>query len=1007
MSSKQTNAKAGRSSRLPILLGILLAVGLLLLARSWLWPGKGPAPLPIPTEVVTTAPSNSPDNVGDSRFTRLGPEQTGIDHVLPIDTNHPLKYLYFSGTTGGGIAIGDIDQDGMPDIYLVSGPGKNRLFRQVAPLKFEEVKSARVDGGDAWGTGATFVDINNDGRLDIYVCNFDAPNNLYVNFGNGQFHDRAAHYGVDITDASMSASFADYDRDGDLDMYLLTYRYERPEGFPLDSPVIGTGGDRRILPEYAKYYRPTDDAWGFGPVGRSDGLLRNEGNESFVDVTEKANIRGLGHGLSVMWWDYDEDGWPDIYVANDFADADQLFRNNRNGTFDEVIADTVPHTTWFSMGSDVGDLNRDGHLDLLVADMSATTHYRQKVAMGNMGDSATVLQTAIPRQYMRNALLLNSATPRMMEAAYLAGLADSDWTWTVKVADFDNDGWEDVYFTNGAARDFTNADIPFDGNLLRGKTNWDVYEQTTPLREKNLAFRNRGDLQFENVSQPWGLDHHGISMAAAHADLDRDGDLDLVVMNLDEPVSVYRNDLVQGDERQQHHHLLLRLVGRESNRFGIGARVFATTDSGTMVRQLQPVSGFLASNEPLLHFGLGQDSLVRSLTIQWPSGVTQTLDDVVVDHLVTVVEEADTGPIDTKRSDNDIREAPSTIFDAALPLANVVHRERDFDDFHIQPLLPNRLSRLGPGMAWADVDGNGWVDAYLGGAAGQAGSLILQIGPGEFQQTNVAAFEADAQCEDLGATWLDLEGDGDLDLYVVSGGFEYPPDDPRLADRLYVNDGAMNFSRADELLHPGLTTAGSVVASADFDRDGDLDLFIGTRFKIQEYPLSLPSTWLRNDNGRLVVANDDVCDTPALADLGMVTSAVWSDVNDDGWPDLLVATEWGAVRCLINRDGKLSDATSTYGLAATTGWWNGIASCDVDADGDFDLVVTNTGLNTKYHATVEQPALLYYGDFSGDGQRHLIEAEFEDTTLFPVRGKSCSTNAMPHLANKFPTFHDF
>ena len=477
-----------------------------------------------------------------ARFERLNPDQTGVDFANRIDTSHPLKRLYYSGFACGGAAIGDIDGDGRPDLYLVSGPAENRLYRQVDNFKFEDItERAGVGGGTAWGAGAAMADVDNDGDLDIYVCNHDGPNSLYINDGKGRFTEEAQERGLDVRDASLMPTFCDYDKDGDLDVFLLTNRFYREGGRPKQPPTALKDGVPYILPEYAKYYgivKTGPDTYKVDTVGRADRLLRNHGDGTFTDVTEESGIAGAGHGLAATWWDYDDDGWPDLYVGNDFDDPDHLWHNNGDGTFTDVIRQAVPHTSWFSMGADVADINNDGRLDYLTVDMSATTHYKQKTTMGAMGTKAKFLQTAEPRQYMRNAMLLNTGTTRFMEIAELAGLADSDWSWSVKMVDLDNDGWVDVHLTNGIPRDFGNSDMPLSLEARIGRTEWDHFENTAPRKEQNLAFRNTGRLRFEDVSRSWGLDHVGVSYAAAHGDLDGDGDLDLVVVNLDEPVSI-------------------------------------------------------------------------------------------------------------------------------------------------------------------------------------------------------------------------------------------------------------------------------------------------------------------------------------------------------------------------------------------------------------------------------------------------------------------------------------
>ncbi len=612
--------------------------------------------------------------------------------------------------------------------------------------------------------------------------------------------------------------------------------------------------------------------------------------------------------------------------------------------------------------------------------------------MGSMSKNRRFLETAVPRQYMRNALLLNTGTDRFMEVAYLAGLANTDWTWAVKLADLDNDGRVDVFVTNGSARVFTDSDITLDLEMLVGRTAWDIYRDSPPLKEQNLAFRNLGDLKFENTSDAWGLGHLGISMAAAHADLDRDGDLDLIVANLEEPITVYRN------ESSNAHGITVRLDGAASNRFGVGAKVTVRTAGGQQVRHLQPSSGFLASNEPIVHFGLGADTTIEELAIRWPSGHVQSFHDLAVDSQYTIAE-----PTSAASPAPHKKPPPSMYREVAAP-PGLVHQERPFDDYTEQPLLPYRLSQLGPGLAIADWDGDGDDDMFLGGAAGQPGQLAVNQGDGRFQVTSMPSLEQDREAEDLGAVWFDVEGDGDLDLYVVSGSNERPPQATELQDRLYLNDGRGSLVRAPQRL-PELKDSGSVVCAADFDRDNDVDLFVGGRVIPGKYPLTPNSHLLVNEDGKLV---DRVVDlAPGLQTAGLVTSAIWSDADNDGWIDLLVTCEWGSIKYFRNLEGRLVEQTEAAGLAAHTGWWNGIAASDFDHDGNLDYVVTNWGLNTKYHATEEHPSLLYYGDFDNSGKYQLVEAEFEDETLFPMRGKSCSTHAMPFLAERFSTYRDF
>ena len=666
-------------------------------------------------------------------FESLPAAATGVSFENRFDWANERKHLYQHGYAGGGVCVGDYDGDGRPDLYLVSQIERDRLYRQVGDFTFVDVTDeAGLDAGDAWGTGATFVDIDNDGDLDLYVCNYDAPNLLYLNRGDGTFEESAARFGLDFRGASVMAGFADYDLDGDLDLYLLTNRLY--PGQARDIPATTrAGGQVAIAPGHEESFaiqeRNIDGEIQkyIVKAGQRDRLYRNNGDGTFTDVSEASGIRGNHPGLSATWWDYDGDGRPDLYVANDFWDPDRLYHNNGDGTFADVLEKTIPHTPWFSMGSDLADVNNDGLIDFLAADMSATTHSMSKIMMGDMNESRWFLESAEPRQYMRNALYLNTGTGRFMEVAYLANLASTDWTWSVKFGDLDNDGWVDLFVTNGTANHSFDPDLTSDLRRLgrqqdgqgvrdpvaRWEQQWRLYRTIPPRREANLAFRNLGNLRFENASEPWGLDHLGISFGAAYADFDRDGDLDLVVSNIDDPAAIYRNRGTTG------HRALLRLKGVSSNRFGIGATVTVETRSGRQVRYLAPTRGYMSANEPLVHFGLGNDETIAALAVAWPSGHEQRFENLPADHLYTITEPAGPAPrrVAPPRPPPRFREVA-----AARGLETGARRERPYDDYRVQPLLPGKLSQLGPGLAWGDADGDGHDDLFLGGPTAAAAS---------------------------------------------------------------------------------------------------------------------------------------------------------------------------------------------------------------------------------------------------------------------------------------------
>ncbi|MFT4641641.1 MAG: hypothetical protein ACI8T1_004984 [Verrucomicrobiales bacterium] len=966
---------------------------------------------------VLSTPLNDRSKGGETLFTKLEAKDTGVTFINPLKdpTTHPLRRLYASSMVVGGVAVGDVDGDGRPDLFFVNGPTQNGLFRQTADFTFEDITAkAGVDGGEAWGVGTAMVDIENDGDLDIYVCNHGTPNQLFLNNGKGTFTESAKAFGIDLTEASHTPAFCDYDLDGNLDLFLLTNKYYHPSGkLPANSPVAAMSKDGKVVlrPEFEPYVELTNVRFppGGGPpiadwedAGRPDHLYRNTGNGTFRDVTEQVGMSSRGWGLSATWWDYNDDGYPDLYVGNDFNSPDYFYRNNGDGSFTNVLEEMVPHTTWFSMGADFGDLNQDGWFDFLIADMSGTSHYKQKTAMGAMSDSAEFLATAEPRQYMRNALYLGTGQPRFMEGAYLAGLAGTDWTWTVKICDFDNDGQDDVYFTNGMSKNYNESDNAVAVDVKIGETQWDRHTRagTPELREQNIAYQNHGDLNLEDVSKGWGLDHVGMSFGSVHTDLDRDGDLDLVVVNLEEPASVYRND-GQGGNR-----VLVSLQGTESNPRGIGARVTVETADRKQRRQNIIVRGYMASHEPILHFGLGDATTIDRLIIDWPSGHRQEITGLAANHHHTVTEPNGRSPARPHA-----RKLPEPLFKRSTVVDAFQHVENNFDDFQDQPLLPNKQSQYGPGLALGDVDGDGQEDFLLSSAAQQVITMGRRKSDGTFER--IAPFAKNPPMknyhyvEELGLLLFEADGDGDLDLYTVGGGSEYKIGtnyQVLLQDRLYRNDGKGNF-RLDQQALPQIISSGGTVVTGDWDGDGDLDLFVGGRVVGGKYPTAPNSYLLRNDGNRFADVTDTVA--PGLRQTGMVTSALFTDVDNDGRSDLLVAHEWGPVKYYHNSSGGFTDETESAGLAPLTGWWNSLASADFDRDGDMDYVVGNFGKNTKYHASKEKPTLLYYGDFDRTGTNQIIEAEFEEGILYPVRGRSCSMNAMPHLANKFQTYHDW
>ena len=925
-------------------------------------------------------------------FTVMPPEQTGIVTQNRYDDPAMWGEHYEElalGEMGTGVAIGDYDNDGRPDILVVSKTGGCRLFRNLGGWKFEDVtdqaglgeapagimargldwlkRSVGQSGTSSedvgkWRQGAVFADVNNDGWLDIYVCRYNAPNLLYINQHDGTFKEEAAARGLAVVDSCGVGAFCDYDRDGWLDVYVTTNMLD------------------------AVHH----------PNGQRGYLFHNNGDGTFTNVTEKAGINGDTLSHSATWWDLDGDGWPDLHVTNDFAGPDRLYRNNRDGTFTDIINQVVPHMPYSSMGADFGDVDNDGRFDLLVADMASSTHEKDQrgMAYSRMLDTTEVRGSATAPQYSRSTLYLNTGMGRCLEAAQMAGMAATDWTWSPRFEDLDNDGRLDLFVTNGMNREYQNADLRHRIILAESLADRMRIMRNSPRQdERHLAYRNLGDLQFEEVGAAWGLNQRGVSFGAAFGDLDGDGDLDIVYANYESGVTVLRNDCPSG------HRVILALRGTRSNRFGVGATVRLESALGTQMRELVVARGYLSSSEPIVHFGLGEDTRIQRLTVSWPSGATQSFTDLPVDRRYAITEPSE--PVTHPWAPPPRSEAQFVEVSATEGLSVAAH-EALRQEANPQPLRPVRFSDRGPGLAVGDVNGDGRDDVLVGGTSADPARLLVRGNDGRFGAADASVLANPTLVEDGPVLLFDADGDGYDDILITRSGTGLPAGAPEYQPRLYLNDGHGGFHPAPANALPPLPISAGAVAAADFDRDGRLDVFIGGRVVPGQYPLPPRSALLVNRGGRF----EDVTDAlaPGLREVGMVSSALWSDADGDGWPDLLVALEWGPVKYFHNNQGRgFEDWTERAGFAAAgTGWWTALASADFNGDGRPDFVAGNVGLNTQYHASPAEPALLFSGVFAEGRPPQLVEAYYEQGKLYPWRTSQALGSVIPWILQKYP-----